>query len=186
MYNCFGLIVVLNALLGWFLISFLMRYSMKVIFPQKQEIIKKMILAEIEKEIGSENPLAKKMDALDLAEEVGPFLDLRLDQITREMATQIPMGGFLLSGSLGQKMKLKIREEIFKVLPELKGHLIERVSRDFDLKQILTDHIQNYDFSLLMIQFERAIKKDLFLVKGLAALIGALTGVLELALVFWL
>ncbi|MFI5343430.1 MAG: hypothetical protein ACHQUC_04330 [Chlamydiales bacterium] len=186
MDSCFGLIIVLNALLGWFLISFLMGYSMKVILPKKTMIIKKMILEEIEKELGPENLLAKKMDALDLAEEVGPFLDLRLDQITKQMAAQIPMGELLLSGSLGQKMKMNIRNEIYKILPELKEQLIERVSHDFDLKQVLTDQIQSYDFCPLMSRFEQVFQKDLYLAKGIGALIGALTGVLEIALIFWL
>lgn len=182
---CFGLIIVLNALLGWFLISFLLRYSAKVILPQKTTLIKQLVLEEIEKELRSENLLAKKMESLDLAEEVGPFLDLRLDQITKQLAAQIPMGEFLLSGSLGQKMKLNIRNEIYKILPELKEQLIERVSRDFDLKQMLTDKIENYDFIPLMSRLKQIMKKDLYLAKGIGALIGALTGILDLALIYW-
>ncbi len=95
------------------------------------------------------------------------------------------MGEFLLAGSLGQKMKLKIREEIFKMLPELKNHFVLRISEKFDFKQLIQDHIDQYDFNELIVQVEKAASADFFKLKVFGLLIGAAAGLIEVSLIFW-
>lgn len=186
MNYCLWLIVLLNSLFGWFLAAFLFRFLIKNLLSQKQALIKQVLLQEIEKELGSENPLAKQLETIDLAVEIGPLLDARLEQITQQMAAQIPMGEFLLAGSLGQKMKLKIRNEIFNILPELKAHFIKKVSEELDLQHVLKEKIQSYDMSRMLNHVEQSIGKERYKFQGFGALIGALTGLFELILLVWL
>lgn len=185
MDNYLWLIVLFNAILGWFLVALVLRFIKKSI-SQNEKVIVSVIVEQIEVEFGSENPLAKEVESLDLATELGPLLDHRLAKITQKMASQIPMGEFILAGSLGQKMQLKIKEEIFQLLPELKELFVKRVSEEFDFKKILCEKIHQYDFKKLLVQLEERTTASFLKMKLAGALIGAVIGFLEVILIILL
>ncbi len=185
MIYCLWLIILFNIGLGWFLMVFVF-YFIKNSIRNKEKFIKTFVRDKALEEFGKDDPLAKAIEALDLVDEIGPILDLRLNQITQQIASQIPMGEFLLAGSLGQKMKLKIREEVFKMLPELKKHFVQRISKDFDIRQLIQEKIDGYDFDGLMQEIEKAGSRDYLKLKIFGALIGAAIGLIEVCLFFWL
>lgn len=186
MNTCLWLIIPLNALLGWFLTAFLFRFIFKSVLPKKQSLIKQSLIKKMEEEIGSDNLLARKLAEFDLTAEIGPLLEVKLDQIISQMAAQIPMGEFLIAGKIGQKLKSKVKDEILVFLPELKEHLVKKISDEFDLKEMLSNKIQSYDFNTLFRNLEKDIGSRLYQLQGLAALIAAFWGVLELGLIFWI
>ncbi len=81
MISCLWLIVLFNAILGWYLIVFVLCF-IKTIIRKNEKLIKNAFRNRILEEFGSDNPLAKEIEALDLGDEIGSMLDSRLNQIT--------------------------------------------------------------------------------------------------------
>jgi hypothetical protein len=183
MNSCIWLIVLFNSIFGWLLIF----YSFKLIknnILKNEKMIKQIILNYIVEEFGSENFLAKEIDSLDLEGEFAPFLDIRLIQLIQKIASQIPMGEFLVAGSLGQKLRSKIREEILKMLPELKEHFVSRFAEKFDIERFLKGKIDQYDFKRAMFLVEEKYSSQILKLKSFGASMGALTGLLEVLLIY--
>lgn len=173
-----AMLVLLNALFGFFLVFFLFYLIIKRM-RGKQTDIKSLILLEIDKSLGNDNIIAQKLEQLDLKAELGPFLVARLEQVFQQLASQIPMGEFLLAGALGKKIKQTAQNEVLNVLPELKEHFIQRVNQNFDLKKQLKEKIQDYDFSHLIDQIEKHAKKEKIKLAIWSALLGGLLGLFE-------
>lgn len=184
MVNCFLLIIILNTFFGWLLIFGVFRI-MKMAILKNESLIKKIVSDGIIEELASDNPIAGELESLDLESELSPLLDIRLNQMTQQMASQVPMGDFLISGALGQKLKSKIKEEILKTLPELKSHFVRQITEEFDLKQMIEQKVENVDFSKRVDLVEANCSSITWKLKSLAALFGAFLGLLEAFLIAW-
>lgn len=181
---CLASIILLNALLGWLLVHFISKFLIKSLHQNKRPILR-FIAKKAQEELSSNNLVQEKINQLDLVKELEPFLDQRLEKIIQNMAAQIPMGEFFLAGSLGQKMKLKVREEIVKVLPELKEHLVKRMEQEFDLQELVKEKVLALDFDSIVAEMQSSLNKKINRMKYLAAAAGGLAGLFEVLTLFW-
>jgi hypothetical protein len=157
----------------------------KVILPQKQTLIKQEIYQAIIKELEAENPLIKAFDEIDLEGEMATLIEKPLDRIFEDFKGQIPMGGLLLSGSWVLKLKRRIKTTILKTVPSLKEELRDKIE-DFDIKGLIEQHIDSYDIAHSIQHMYRTHKHQVWKLKGAAAAIGFILGLIECLLLFWL
>ena len=115
-----------------------------------------------------EEQLQRKLEAADINMEVDSLLEQRLDAILLSLKQQIPMASMLLSGALADKFKGQAKGEILKMLPGLKERLLERLSKEINLKEWVLGQVQ-----------ELASKKLALRCIVYAALIGFLMGLIN-------
>jgi|GEM_PF-4888565 len=181
MNNYHWLIVLFNSLFAWLIVHFTYQYLIN--FPLKKEkLIKKIVREEIQKQVDFRVILKHKLSEVDLSSEIGPFLDGHMEQIIKKIAIQIPMGEFLLTGALGQKIKSKVKEEVNQILPEIKEHLLQRLGEKLDIDKVIKEKIQDYDIVFLIDLIKKHTRKRMNQMKWLSALLGAILGLLELFL----
>jgi uncharacterized membrane protein YheB (UPF0754 family) len=175
------LIPFLNALMVWMVITILINFLLKYVFPSKKELIYQKILQAMEKEWNrSGNPLLENIEKLDLEEELSPILDKRLDLLIDNLKLHIPMGGLLLAETLTSKVKHRIKMEILKALPEVKKSLRNKVQKEFNLLPFMEERIRSYDLKQIEKMIYQHGKQQILQLKGLGAVIGFIFGLIEL------
>lgn len=169
----------LNALIAWLSVVAFWHILFHRILPRKQNLIRQALLEKIQMIMPSYS-ITQKIEELDLEKEVAPLLDQRLDQLIAQLKGQIPMGNVLLSGSLTEGIKRRIKEEILRTLPELKERLAKKIEAEFNLEQIIEQHVQQLQLSSLQTYLQKEMSQEMTQLQGLAALTGFTIGLVNL------
>jgi hypothetical protein len=119
-----------------------------------------------------EEQLHRKLENADIQADVDALLEQRLDALILIFKQQIPMASMLLSGALAEKFKGQAKEEILKMLPGLKQRLLDRFSKEVDIKEWVFTQIREF-----------AIEKQARRVSLYAALLGLLIGLINVAII---
>ena len=180
---CFFLVPLVIAFLGWLSIRLLLNLLLRWIIPNEEAAIRKLMIQKLQ-EIVESHSLSSKIQQLDLESEVSPLLDQRLNHLVEQLKGQIPMGEFFLTGSIAERLKVLAKDEILQILPEVKTHLIEKIEREYNFKQIIEDEVNRLDLADLDFYIKNEMRWGLRKLSALGALIGYLLGFFEILLLY--
>lgn len=79
----------------------------------------------------------QKLDTVELQGEFHKILDDKLESFMENLRNQIPMGAMLLTHALSLKVKALAKEEILKMLPDVKERLLQRLTNETRIEIIL-------------------------------------------------
>jgi hypothetical protein len=181
---CLYLLPLFGALLGWIILSFTLRLILRHYLPAYKYKIYEQVIIELEKEMGEENPLVVKMQGLNLEGVVSPVLDRRLDQVVQDLKEQIPMGEYILMGSLTQRIKMRVKSEFLKALPDFKAAFLQQIEKELNPKQFIHDKVYAYDFNKIIQSVSKQGKGVMRALKWMASGIGFILGCLFM-LICW-
>jgi hypothetical protein len=117
--------------------------------------------------------LSSKLDTDLLDDEVEAVVDKKLDDLVLIFKQQIPMASAFLSGSLVGKLKSSAKVELLKDVPELKKRFIERMKNELDDGTVVEELKDKLTWL--------CCRSFLMKVGGVACMIGALLGLLQVA-----
>jgi len=117
----------------------------------------------------------KKLDNDVFDAEFEELLDHKLDDLVLVFKRQIPMAGTFLVGGLVSKLKHSAKEEILKMLPEIKNRLLTRMQKDLDSQMIV-------DIVVDRVQF-KSISRYIILFCAAGGSIGLTLGFIQLAII---
>lgn len=116
---------------------------------RKKELFIRQICSSLIETADLNEAIHKKVENGEFDAELEGMIDRKLDDLVLVFKRQIPMASTFLTGTLVVKLKASAKEEIVKMIPEIKEKLLLRISRDFNPNQLIEDRIQHLDFSLL-------------------------------------
>jgi uncharacterized membrane protein YheB (UPF0754 family) len=181
---CFFLSPLILAFFGWFSVRLFLSLVFRWIIPSEEASIRRAVKQKLQ-ELAESNGLFLKMQQLDLESEVNPLLDQRLNRLVDQLKGQVPMGEFLLTGSFAERLKLRAKDEILQILPEVKSRLIEKIQREYDPKEIIEEQVNRLKLADLEFFIKNDMKWPLRKLAALGAVVGYLLGFFEILLLHW-
>lgn len=178
---CLFLLPLFGALFGWLSLSVFHYALFQWIIPNKLPSIKEAAVQKLSGAVDF-SQLFQKMEEIDFASEIEPFIDQRLDHLVDQLKPSIPMGEVLLSGALAKRLKERAKTEILDAIPEIKLQIIKKIESGFDSKQIMEEQLQHVEGIQLAGFIRGALGEEFTRIKALCALAGLLFGFLELVL----
>jgi hypothetical protein len=168
------LIPILNALFGWLLV----KRTVSGIFTglQKNPHVLTQNLGNLTL---SKGEIEAQFEGIDWVKELDPLIDKRLDSYIEQIKQKIPMAGMFLSGEIVKTLKGQGKEEIYKMIPELKSLLAEQIATRVDVKQFVQNKVAELDFNVLF----KPLEKTLAIVSFAGAVAGFILGCIEVFLV---
>lgn len=103
------------------------------------------------------NSIKEKLETMDMQVETEALLDKHLQELILSFKKQIPMGGMFLTESLTTRMKTQAKEEIIKILPDLKQKMLKKFLDQMQLKEFIEEKMMG-----LNLQFFEIWKIDEF------------------------
>ncbi len=148
MHLSYFALVLLNGGMIYLMACGVLRYFLR------PKLLEKMIQ---EKLVEIEKTLHQKMAQTNFQHDIDEILDRHLNDLVLIFKQQIPMAELFLSGNLITKLKGQAKNELMKMMPELKEKVMERMAKELDLKQMLSNQIQNFPLSTLCRRMALAI-----------------------------
>jgi uncharacterized membrane protein YheB (UPF0754 family) len=175
----------LGALIGAsaVILSYWLFFS-KIISLRKNELVQ-LFSDFIVKRLQIDELLRKKLDEANFKDYVEDLINQQLDNFINVLKQQIPMGGTFLTGALASKLKSQGREEIMKMLPELKRHLTEKLANAIDVKELLNEMTHADATPELKRNLLLLFRADIRRLICYGALIGFGVGLLESLFFLW-
>lgn len=196
-YSLF-IIPFIAAFIGWFVLWIIIKmlfypikpiyflgFKIQGVFPSKQEQIINQLFIFISSSFPLKDIEEKITDSRSI-EKMMPFVEKQIDHFIRvKLAEKMP----IISAFIGEKtigeLKAVFIEEMQTLFPELMKNYVVVLEKEIDLKTIISEKI-----SLSSIDFESIIKKELSkeIVRAqlIAALIGFVVGLVQMAIYLFL
>lgn len=94
--------------------------------------------------------LGKKLETEEAQIAMNDILEIKLEELMNNLRNQIPMGSMLLTPALTGKIKEVAKEEIVKMLPDLKERLMNRLTSSLHIESILWPMLKIECFKVMM------------------------------------
>jgi hypothetical protein len=86
----------------------------------------------------------QKLETWDLSKDVQEPLDTGLNRLVESLKNQIPMAAMFLSGPLVEKLKGIAKEEILKMIPDIKKKLFLRAKKELDFRLLIENSVNAF------------------------------------------
>lgn len=119
------------------------------------------------------------LDSGDMETQVQPILDTRLDHLVDTLKVKIPMANMFLTGPMVEQLKAVAKEELIKIIPDIKNLLVEKLREGNQLDLLLNQCIYQ-GLRLFLVQSIQP-KVSVWLTKACAYAVtgGLVLGVIE-------
>jgi hypothetical protein len=130
------LVPLYGALIGWFAVYLPFSYLR---YSKRKEAVIKEAAASLFKTAEISKMVESKLDNDLFDAEIEELIDQKLDDLVIVFKQQIPMASTFLVGNLVEKLKASAKNEIIKMVPDMKGKLMQRAKRELDPDSLLAD-----------------------------------------------
>ena len=103
------------------------------------------IAALAEEEFFNENDLRAKVEQMDIATEVEPLIDQKMDAFFDDVIKQVPMAAMFLQGTMADTLKGQAKGQLVQLIPELKEKMVTKLSDEFSPKQLISEKLAALD-----------------------------------------
>ncbi len=94
--------------------------------------------------------LSQRVNSTEIQKEVSEVLDHKLNHFIHELRSQIPMGSMLLTDSLSRTIKGIAKEEMLKMIPDIKERLVNRLSTEMDIEKIALNSLRSELYRIVL------------------------------------
>lgn len=150
--------------------------------PQKipQEHLIETLVDFTDKHFDIEAIVRQTIEEIDLKGEMEGLLDKHLNDLVLIFKKQIPMGGLFLTESLTGRLKTQTKDEIVKMLPELKNKVAGRLLSNFDQREFFKKKLQVWSTLLFQEIAGKVFKQEIGRLSLCGALLGFIIGLIIL------
>ena len=184
MINYLLITILINSSFTWLTAHLFQLYIIRF-FVQQEPFIKKFVFDEIKRKGILSEVIQEFCLKIDLERQIENFLNSRIEKIMHRIASQVPMGDYLLAGAVGKKIKGQVDLEITLMLPELQDYLTRQIIEQAKIEDLVEEKIQKFDFSHSWNKIKKKALKKLTLFKILLTLLAAIIGVIEFAILLF-
>ena len=194
--KCF-LLVSIGAMIGWITnfiaIKMLFRpykeinfffFKIQGVLPKRKNEIGKSIAEVVNNELVSIKDIISKISADDIEENMGGIIDKILEsRLKEEIVKNFPMAAFFLSDSMLEKIKGIIRQSILDNKDEMIKVFGEYLESKVDIKKIIAEKVDAFSLEKVEEIIVSLAKKELKHIEYIGAVLGAVIGLVQFAVV---
>ncbi len=194
--KCF-LLVSIGAMIGWITnfiaIKMLFRpykeinfffFKIQGVLPKRKNEIGKSIAEVVNNELVSIKDIISKISADDIEENMGGIIDKILEsRLKEEIVKNFPMAAFFLSDSMLEKIKGIIRQSILDNKDEMIKVFGEYLESKVDIKKIIAEKVDAFSLEKVEEIIVSLAKKELKHIEYIGAVLGAVIGLAQFAVV---
>lgn len=194
--KCF-LLVSIGAMIGWITnfiaIKMLFRpykeinfffFKIQGVLPKRKNEIGKSIAEVVNNELVSIKDIISKISADDIEENMGGIIDKILEsRLKEEIVKNFPMAAFFLSDSMLEKIKGIIRQSILDNKDEMIKIFGEYLESKVDIKKIIAEKVDAFSLEKVEEIIVSLAKKELKHIEYIGAVLGAVIGLAQFAVV---
>ena len=194
--KCF-LLVSIGAMIGWITnfiaIKMLFRpykeinfffFKIQGVLPKRKNEIGKSIAEVVNNELVSIKDIISKISADDIEENMGGIIDKILEsRLKEEIVKNFPMAAFFLSDSMLEKIKGIIRQSILDNKDEMIKVFGEYLESKVDIKKIIAEKVDAFSLGKVEEIIVSLAKKELKHIEYIGAVLGAVIGLAQFAVV---
>ena len=194
--KCF-LLVSIGAMIGWITnfiaIKMLFRpykeinfffFKIQGVLPKRKNEIGKSIAEVVNNELVSIKDIISKISADDIEENMGGIIDKILEsKLKEEIVKNFPMAAFFLSDSMLEKIKGIIRQSILDNKDEMIKVFGEYLESKVDIKKIIAEKVDAFSLEKVEEIIVSLAKKELKHIEYIGAVLGAVIGLVQFAVV---
>lgn len=194
--KCF-LLVLIGAMIGWITnfiaIKMLFRpykeinfffFKIQGLLPKRKNEIGKSIAEVVENELVSIKDIISEISADDLEKNMSGIIDKILEsKLKEEILKNFPMAAFFLSDSMLEKIKGIIKQSILDNKEEMIRAFGEYLESKVDIKKIITEKVDGFSLEKVEEIIISLAKKELKHIEYIGAVLGAVIGFAQFAVV---
>ncbi len=194
------LIPLASAAIGWFtnLIAIKMLFhprkpiyilGMRIqgIFPKRQTQFAEQLGELVADKLLSFEDIKKTLTSADNMENLRPLIADKVDDMLRnKIKESIPMASMFLGDKTIAKLKNTFTDEIINQLPDLIDQYVDNVGDKLDVKQLVTDKVNDFDVLELEALLKSVLGREFRFIEMLGAVIGFMVGLVQLLLMYLL
>lgn len=194
--KCF-LLVSIGAMIGWITnfiaIKMLFRpykeinfffFKIQGVLPKRKNEIGRSIAEVVNNELVSIKDIISKISADDIEENMGGIIDKILEsRLKEEIVKNFPMAAFFLSDSMLEKIKGIIRQSILDNKDEMIKVFGEYLESKVDIKKIIAEKVDAFSLEKVEEIIVSLAKKELKHIEYIGAVLGAVIGLAQFAVV---
>lgn len=194
--KCF-LLVLIGALIGWITnfiaIKMLFRpykevnlifFKIQGLLPKRRNEIGNSIAEVVNNELVSIKDIISKISSEDIEENIGAVVDRILEsRLKEEIVKNFPMAAFFLSDSMLEKIKGIIRQSILDNKDEMIKVFGEYLESKVDIKKIIAEKVDAFSLEKVEEIIVSLAKKELKHIEYIGAVLGAVIGLAQFAVV---
>jgi uncharacterized membrane protein YheB (UPF0754 family) len=193
-------IPLIGALIGWSINSLLIFLLFHPAQPKKvlgltfhglvlkkQKSFAKQVAVYVSTQLFSIEEIKNKLTNPENAEKLMPFVEAEIDHFLRQKLTeQMPMIGMLIGEKTIVQLKGIFVEEIRILFPKLITNYIENIEADMNIAAMIEEKIGSVSADTIKKIICTNLKKELTFFKLAGAVIGFLTGLIQLVIALFL
>lgn len=193
------LIPVVTALIGWgtnviaVKMLFHPRYPVNLGFmklqglvPKRRGALAKSLSTLVDRELLSVPELVAEFNRIDIEAHVEGLLDAKLDNYIAGLKESIPMVGMFLNAEYEAILKSKAKEELLKMVPELKEYIAQTLHDDLDIQAFVEEKVKNFSVRKMEEITMHVATKELKTIEVLGGVLGLVIGLLQVLLMLYL
>ena len=132
-----------------------------------------------EKEVLKNVDLVGMVKQLDVETEINNLLDDRFHEMLDALKVAFPMVSMFLNEGVEILLKRQAKEQLAKILPELKDRMAQKVTEKVDLKDLSDEKLKELTFDRVWTAGRPALKRVLLPLYSVSVLVGTLVGAIE-------
>ena len=194
--KCF-LLVLIGAMIGWITnfiaIKMLFRpykeinfffFKIQGLLPKRKNEIGKSIAEVVENELVSIKDIISEISADDFEKNMSGIIDKILEsKLKEEILKNFPMAAFFLSDSMLEKIKGIIKQSILDNKEEMIRAFGEYLESKVDIKKIIIEKVDGFSLEKVEEIIISLAKKELKHIEYIGAVLGAVIGFVQFAVV---
>lgn len=179
------LIPALTAFTGWITIRLAVSLFLKRIVPQQRAQWTAQLAKKVSAEI-SLDAIGQKITSPENVQKIMPQVEIHVDEFLRK---GLPKAFPIISSFIGERTIGQLKEVFMKeletIFPNVIQNYIGNLQQELDLEQMIQDKVNNYSSADIETAVYQAVGPNLNKAAALAALLGLLIGLVQLAII-WL
>ena len=159
-------------------------FKIQGVLPKRKNEIGKSIAEVVNNELVSIKDIISKISADDIEENMGGIIDKILEsRLKEEIVKNFPMAAFFLSDSMLEKIKGIIRQSILDNKDEMIKVFGEYLESKVDIKKIIAEKVDAFSLEKVEEIIVSLAKKELKHIEYIGAVLGAVIGLAQFAVV---
>ena len=159
-------------------------FKIQGVLPKRKNEIGRSIAEVVNNELVSIKDIISKISADDIEENMGGIIDKILEsKLKEEIVKNFPMAAFFLSDSMLEKIKGIIRQSILDNKDEMIKVFGEYLESKVDIKKIIAEKVDAFSLEKVEEIIVSLAKKELKHIEYIGAVLGAVIGLAQFAVV---
>lgn len=156
--------------------------TLQGLVPKRRAALAKSLASLVDRELLSVPEIINEFNRIDIEKLLSSQLDERLDAYFSQIRQAVPMAGMFLQGDTLVMLKDKAKDELLKIVPELKERIAAVLHDDLDIQAFVEEKIRHFSVRKMEEITLHIATKELKTIEVLGGILGLVIGCIQVTL----